>query len=61
MVPLEPVVPDVLGDRSPQVAFAQQNDSAATNPASDLRVTRRVPLPPSERHLTVGFRCVYDR
>jgi formylglycine-generating enzyme required for sulfatase activity len=30
-------------------------------PASDLRVTRRLGLPPGERHLTVGFRCVYDR
>jgi len=30
-------------------------------PASDVRVTRRVPLPPSERHVTVGFRCAYDR
>jgi formylglycine-generating enzyme required for sulfatase activity len=28
-------------------------------PASDLRTTRRIALPPTERHPTVGFRCAY--
>jgi formylglycine-generating enzyme required for sulfatase activity len=29
-------------------------------PPSDLRAARRMPLAPTERHLTVGFRCAYD-
>ena len=29
-------------------------------PASDLRAPRRIPLPPAERHPTIGFRCAYQ-
>jgi formylglycine-generating enzyme required for sulfatase activity len=31
------------------------------SPPSELRVTRRLPVPPSERRPGVGFRCAYDR
>jgi formylglycine-generating enzyme required for sulfatase activity len=31
------------------------------SPPSDLRVTRRLGLPPSERLAGVGFRCAYER
>jgi formylglycine-generating enzyme required for sulfatase activity len=30
------------------------------SPPSDLRAARRMPLAPTERHLSVGFRCAYD-
>jgi formylglycine-generating enzyme required for sulfatase activity len=60
--PLPPLIPGGLPVPGGPVSGGERvlRGGSYGAPASDLRAARRLPLGPSERHATVGFRCAYD-